>query len=81
MIKTKALAAGILILAAGAFPLFGAGAEIAYNLGEVTVRITGGEKTVIGRGSSTDIIEASAKAYIDALNRLHFATERVIETL
>ena len=49
--------------------------------GEVTVRIEKGEKAVIGRGSSTDIIEASAKAYIDALNRLHFATERVIETL
>ncbi|HBG04222.1 MAG: 2-isopropylmalate synthase [Geobacteraceae bacterium GWC2_58_44] len=50
-------------------------------LGEVTVRIEGGERTVIGRGSSTDIIEASAKAYIDALNRLHFATVRDIETL
>ena len=49
--------------------------------GEVTVRIEGGERTVIGRGSSTDIIEASAKAYIDALNRLHFATERDIEPL
>jgi 2-isopropylmalate synthase len=50
-------------------------------LGEVTVRISGGERTVIGRGSSTDIIEASAKAYIDALNRLHFATERDVESL
>src|SRR5512133_60059 len=50
-------------------------------LGEVTVRIEGGERVVIGRGSSTDIIEASAKAYIDALNRLYFATERDIETL
>ena len=50
-------------------------------LGEVTVRIEGGERTVIGRGSSTDIIEASAKAYIDALNRLHFSTVRDIESL
>jgi 2-isopropylmalate synthase len=50
-------------------------------LGEVTVRIQGGERVVIGRGSSTDIIEASAKAYIDALNRLHFATARDIESL
>jgi 2-isopropylmalate synthase len=49
--------------------------------GEVTVRVERGEKTVVGRGSSTDIIEASAKAYIDALNRLHFATERDIEPL
>ena len=28
-----------------------------------------GDRTVTGRGSSTDIIEASAKAYINALNR------------
>jgi len=49
--------------------------------GEVTVRVAEGERTVVGRGSSTDIIEASAKAYIDALNRLHFATVRDVETL
>jgi 2-isopropylmalate synthase len=49
--------------------------------GEVTVRVGEGEKTVIGRGSSTDIIEASAKAYIHALNRLHLKREKVIEHL
>jgi len=49
--------------------------------GEVSVRIAGGERTVIGRGSSTDIIEASAKAYINALNRLHLATFRDVEPL
>ncbi|HJV65584.1 MAG TPA: 2-isopropylmalate synthase [Geomonas sp.] len=49
--------------------------------GEVTVRVAQGERTVIGRGASTDIIEASAKAYIDALNRLQFATNRDIEPL
>jgi len=38
--------------------------------GEVMVRLADGEQSVIGRGSSTDIIEASAKAYIHALNRL-----------
>ena len=38
--------------------------------GEVTVRLADGDRTVMGRGSSTDIIEASAKAYINALNRL-----------
>ena len=38
--------------------------------GEVTVRIADGDRTAIGRGASTDIIEASAKAYIQALNRL-----------
>jgi 2-isopropylmalate synthase len=49
--------------------------------GEVTVRVGEGEKTVIGRGSSTDIIEASAKAYIHALNRLHLKREKVVEHL
>ena len=38
--------------------------------GEVTVKVSEGDRTVTGRGSSTDIIEASAKAYINALNRL-----------
>jgi 2-isopropylmalate synthase len=49
--------------------------------GEVTVRLEEGARTVIGRGSSTDIIEASAKAYIHALNRLEFKKERVMEHL
>ncbi|WP_298435532.1 2-isopropylmalate synthase [Geobacter sp.] len=49
--------------------------------GEVTVRVSEGDETVVGRGSSTDIIEASAKAYIDALNRLHFKKERIHECL
>jgi len=39
-------------------------------LGEATVRITEDGRTYIGRGISTDIIEASAKAYIDAINRM-----------
>jgi len=49
--------------------------------GEVTVRLEEGSRTVIGRGSSTDIIEASAKAYIHALNRLHFKKERFMDHL
>ncbi|WP_298271947.1 2-isopropylmalate synthase [Geobacter sp.] len=49
--------------------------------GEVTVRVSDGDETVVGRGSSTDIIEASAKAYIDALNRLHFKKKRIHECL
>ena len=39
-------------------------------LGEVTVRIKKGNKTVTGRGTSTDVIEASAKAYINAVNKM-----------
>jgi len=39
-------------------------------LGEATVRISESGRTYIGRGVSTDIIEASAKAYVDAINRM-----------
>ncbi|GAF74766.1 unnamed protein product, partial [marine sediment metagenome] len=39
-------------------------------LGEATVKISEKGRTYIGRGISTDIIEASAKAYIDAINRM-----------
>ena len=38
--------------------------------GEVTVRIEEGGFTIHGRGASTDIIEASAKAYLHAINKL-----------
>jgi len=38
-------------------------------LGEVTIRLRVAKREVSGRGSSTDIVEASAKAYINALNR------------
>ncbi len=49
--------------------------------GEVTVRLSDGEKSVIGRGSSTDIIEASAKAYIHGLNRLALKMDRIKDSL
>jgi len=39
-------------------------------LGEATVRISEDGRTFVGRGISTDIIEASAKAYVDAINRM-----------
>jgi 2-isopropylmalate synthase len=39
-------------------------------LGEVTVKIEGNSKIYNGRGVSTDIIEASAKAYVNAINRM-----------
>jgi 2-isopropylmalate synthase len=41
-------------------------------LGEVTVRIKENERIYIGHGASTDIILASAKAYLAAVNRLLF---------
>ncbi len=39
-------------------------------IGEVLVRIESEDVTYTGRGASTDIIVASAKAYMNALNRL-----------
>ena len=39
-------------------------------MGEVTVRLEEGGRKVLGRGVSTDVIEASARAYIDGLNKL-----------
>ena len=41
-------------------------------LGEVTVVLEIDGMTTTGRGSSTDIIEASARAYVNALNRYEF---------
>ena len=39
-------------------------------MGEVTVHLEEGGRTVLGRGASTDVIEASAKAYLNGLNQL-----------
>jgi 2-isopropylmalate synthase len=39
-------------------------------IGEVTIKIESEGRTYIGRGASTDIMVASAKAYMNALNRL-----------
>lgn len=44
--------------------------------GEVTVRVEEGGVIIMGRGASTDIIEASAKAYLNALNKLTQARKR-----
>jgi 2-isopropylmalate synthase len=40
--------------------------------GEVTVRLEEKGQTVLGQGADTDVIVASAKAYINALNKLEF---------
>jgi len=39
-------------------------------IGEATVKISRDSRIFIGRGISTDIIEASARAYLDAINRM-----------
>ena len=45
--------------------------------GEVTVRLSRGGRIVNGIGADPDIVAASAKAYISALNRLHSTAERL----
>ncbi len=45
--------------------------------GEVTVRLSRAGRIVNGQGADTDIIVASAKAYINALNKLESGGERV----
>lgn len=45
-------------------------------LGEVISRIQIGEKTLNGRGLSTDIIEASVKSYINAINKYYYEMQR-----
>ena len=39
-------------------------------LGKVTVQMEDDRGKVLGKGASTDIIEASIKAYLDGLNKL-----------
>jgi 2-isopropylmalate synthase len=39
-------------------------------MGEATVQLEDSGVTVTGRGASTDIVEASARAYVDGLNQL-----------
>ena len=45
--------------------------------GEVTVRLQNSGRVVNGVGSDPDIVVASAKAYLHALNKLHSKAERV----
>ena len=45
--------------------------------GEVTVRLQHGGRVVNGVGADPDIVVASAKAYLAALNKLHSKNERV----
>jgi len=45
--------------------------------GEVTVRLSKAGRIVNGVGADLDIVVASAKAYISALNRLHSKVEKV----
>ncbi|HMD54833.1 MAG TPA: alpha-isopropylmalate synthase regulatory domain-containing protein, partial [Phycisphaerae bacterium] len=46
--------------------------------GEVTVELTHSDRKVRGRGFSTDILEASARAYLAAINRIRTLAKRTI---
>jgi 2-isopropylmalate synthase len=54
--------------------------ESADAQGEVTVRVEDAGRTFAGRGTDTDVIVASAKAYLAALNRMHAVGEKAVET-
>ena len=43
-------------------------------IGEVSVTVQIDGERYIGRGASTDIVEASARAYLNAINRYKTAT-------
>jgi 2-isopropylmalate synthase len=45
------------------------------SIGTVTIRIENNGRTFSGRGASTDVIVASAKAYLSAVNRMLAADE------
>jgi len=45
--------------------------------GEVTIRATIGGISVGGRGLSTDIVQASAQAYLDAINRAGYVPKKL----
>ena len=45
-------------------------------LGDVTVQVEFEGVRVTGRGVSTDVVEASARAYLQAVNKLARSTER-----
>ncbi|MBW1889430.1 MAG: 2-isopropylmalate synthase [Deltaproteobacteria bacterium] len=47
--------------------------------GEVTVRLRDNGLVALGRGSDPDIITASAKAYINGLNRIEFLKENPVK--
>ncbi|SAY50324.1 2-isopropylmalate synthase [Neisseria weaveri] len=45
--------------------------------GETAVRLARGGRVVNGQGADTDVLVATAKAYLSALSKLEFGTERI----
>ena len=50
--------------------------KVPTSQGEVTVRLARAGRIVNGVGADTDVIVASAKAYVSALNKLFDKSER-----
>jgi 2-isopropylmalate synthase len=48
-------------------------------LGEVTVRLRENGLVALGKGADPDIITASAKAYINGLNRLEYLKRHPVD--
>ena len=48
-------------------------------LGEASVKVAFKKDVVMGRGSSTDVIEASVLAYINAINRLLLRRKKLMK--
>ena len=50
--------------------------SVSDSQGEVTVRLQKGGRIVNGQGADTDIVIASVKAYINALNKIMEPAQR-----
>jgi 2-isopropylmalate synthase len=50
-------------------------------VGEATVKVRDGDGLFIGRGTSTDVLEASAKAYLAAVNKLLHERQRWVSKI
>ena len=48
-------------------------------LGEVSVKVRHRDRQVTGRGLSTDVVEAAAKAYLAAINRIRTIDAKMVE--
>jgi len=45
-------------------------------LGEVVIKVKFKNEVIVAKSSSTDIFEASAKAYINAINKVLFSSKK-----
>jgi len=45
-------------------------------MGEVNIKVKVGEQMLTGRGVSTDVIVASVKAYLNAINKAVYRNEK-----